>query len=633
MSQARKPEVSLLTVTRGSRVKFLEIQKLNVQEQTGLPSVQEWVLVDGSTSKDESTALVTYVDSVLRPYFADRFPVVLVPYKEGRKLGGHRNAGNDATKGDIIICMDDDDYYQPGYIKLAVTTLHGSNKLIAGCGPIYIYSLYWKMLFQADLITKNNSVNNAFCYKRAFLKNHRYREDCESGEEKDFTDSFSAPMEQMDPKKVVVQMSHSSNTVDKQKFLMSPLFNMTIGFNCTPTKIGQLVPADRLRMYEDLIDPAEDSPYDVVYYAGMMSIEWDPTNTALGGSEQAIVQLAKQWARQGLKVAVYGELKKREKTTVDGVDYYHFKDFHPQSRYKNLILWRLYGSAPVLRTGVVRAQRVFVDIHDNIPQHYEVIKKHHAQVDYFMFKSNFHVTQYTRITGHTLPREKIIVCMNGIQMDVFEKPFSLSRNPYRFCYCSSYDRGLIPILRHLWKLIVLMEPRAELHLYYGVDKKDPHQALLVQEFYNAFLNSTNVMDHGRQPIELVAREKRLSTFQLYLTNAPAEIDCISVRESLVAGCIPLLLNEGVFAERDGYHLTGAVTDPQSCMAMAIKILELANNSAVCEQLRQKLRKSPTVVDWPRVSERWNELFLKTRQGDEDSQQSTGPETANITPNE
>jgi hypothetical protein len=34
----------------------------------------------------------------------------------------------------------------------------------------------------------------------------------------------------------------------------------------------------------------------------------------------------------------------------------------------------------------------------------------------------------------------------------------------------------------------------------------------------------------------------------------SKIDCITVRESLVAGCIPLLAKHGVFLERDGVHL-------------------------------------------------------------------------------
>lgn len=611
-SQSKLHTVSLLTISQGSRIKFLEIQKLNIRDQT-YNNILEWVIVDGSKTRADSDVFVAYVKDTLVPYFQEKFTINLVPYKEGRKLGGHRNAGNDATKGDFIVCMDDDDYYLDGYVKLAAKSLASSNKQMAGCGPIYIYSLYWKTIFQADYITPNSSVNNAFCYKRSFLKNHRYKDDCESGEEKDFTENFTIPMEQMDPKKVLVQMAHHSNTVDKQKFLMSPLFNMRIGFNLTNMKIEQLVPEDKLRQYEATINPSKESPYDIVYYAGLLSIEWNPASTSLGGSEQAVVQLAKQWAKMGKTVAVYGELAQQDMVELDGVHFYHFKDFHPQDTYKNLILWRLYGSAPVLRTNVVKAEKIFVDIHDNIPQHYEIIQKNIQKVDHVMFKSHFHVNQYTRMTGHKLPVEKIVIIPNGIQKKLFELEMDdqqnvLPRNPYRFCYCSSYDRGLIPIMKHLWRLLVQMEPRVELHLYYGVDKKDQNQQRLVQEFYNTFLNTSNVMDHGRQSIEQVAREKHMSTFQLYITNAPAEIDCISVRESLVAGCIPILLKENVFAERDGFHVTGSLEDPKECLAIAIKILDLMHDRAQCDDLREKLAKSPTIVDWTQVADVWTSIF-------------------------
>jgi hypothetical protein len=45
----------------------------------------------------------------------------------------------------------------------------------------------------------------------------------------------------------------------------------------------------------------------------------------------------------------------------------------------------------------------------------------------------------------------------------------------------------------------------------------------------------------------------MSSFQLYVTNTISEIDCISIKESVLAGCIPIISNFGVFEERDGIH--------------------------------------------------------------------------------
>jgi hypothetical protein len=59
----------------------------------------------------------------------------------------------------------------------------------------------------------------------------------------------------------------------------------------------------------------------------------------------------------------------------------------------------------------------------------------------------------------------------------------------------------------MWPVIHHLEPRAELHVYYGMNNvKD-------ENFKNALtklLAMPGVMDHGRQPMELIIREKYLS---------------------------------------------------------------------------------------------------------------------------
>lgn len=617
--------VSLLTITQGSRTPFLTLQFNNILAQTKLGLITEWVIVDGSKSEDDSNVLQAYLDKCVPATLP--FPIVRVPYELGRKLGGHRNAGNAATRGDIIICVDDDDYYQPMYVETAVSTLLKSKKLLAGCGPIFLYDLHWRCVFQLDMITPYSSVNNCFCYKREYLKKHKYDPNKESGEEVEFTNNFKEPLEQMDPKACLVQITHNGNTVFKQRLIMSSFFGMKIGYNYRKhMKIGELIKNKAaLESYHALVGPPGDSPYDIVYYAGLMSIEWDPRSTALGGSEQAIVQLAREWALQGKKVAVYGELllpnvppppadnpsiafvgrRIAEKfTSPEGVDYFHFSQFHPWQHFKTLILWRLYGTAPILQLPKhsLSASRVLVDIHDNVPQHYQIIADHLDKVTYVMFKSYHHVRMFQHLTHANIPEQKVAIIPNGIQVNLFlQQHAETPRQPYRFCYASAYNRGIIPILQSVWPVIVKIEPRAELHLYYGVDPKNDR---LKQEFYTALVGATNVCDHGRHTLDMVAREKKMSTFQLYLCDSAEEIDCISVRESLVAGCVPILLNVGVFQERDGFKVQGLLDSQKSCVNIAMQILKLMNDAPAVNALRDQLSRSSTIVNWNTVSKAW-----------------------------
>jgi hypothetical protein len=116
------------------------------------------------------------------------------------------------------------------------------------------------------------------------------------------------------------------------------------------------------------------------------------------------------------------------------------------------------------------------------------------------------------------------------------------------------------------------------------------------------------MDHGRQPVEMITREKYLSSFHLYPTTSDLEIDCISVRESLLAGVIPLISNSGVFKERDGIHFEMIDINPVTFAQIGLNILEIMKRSDL-DTFRESLRMSASLVNWNDVAMKWMaELF-------------------------
>jgi hypothetical protein len=110
------------------------------------------------------------------------------------------------------------------------------------------------------------------------------------------------------------------------------------------------------------------------------------------------------------------------------------------------------------------------------------------------------------------------------------------------------------------------------------------------------------MDHGRQSSEIVNREKHMSAFHLYITDTKTEIDCISIRESMVAGAIPLVSNFGVFKEREGYHFE--VTNEQSLKACAPAIVNLFGQKEMLEEYRKELVNAKSIVSWPDIAKQW-----------------------------
>lgn len=61
----------------------------------------------------------------------------------------------------------------------------------------------------------------------------------------------------------------------------------------------------------------------------------------------------------------------------------------------------------------------------------------------------------------------------------------------------------------MWPVIYQLEPRAELHVYYGMTNiKDEQSINILKEV----LSQPGVMDHGRQPLEIITRENIVQVF-------------------------------------------------------------------------------------------------------------------------
>jgi len=123
------------------------------------------------------------------------------------------------------------------------------------------------------------------------------------------------------------------------------------------------------------------------------------------------------------------------------------------------------------------------------------------------------------------------------------------------------------------------------------------------------LSQPGVMDHGRQPMEMIIREKYLSTFHIYLSDSIAEIDCISIRESLLTGCIPIISKFGVFQNRHGIQYNWDPTNKLLCKAIADNIINEMNNQKYIELARKQLMESTTIISWKSVAEFWSKNFI------------------------
>ena len=200
------PFVSICTPTFNRRP-FIPFMIKCFQHQDYPMDKMEWIIVDDGTDKIED--LVGEIPQVKYFKFDEKMP-----------LGKKRNIMHEKTKGEIIVYMDDDDYYPPERVSHAVKTLlKKPQALCCGSSEIYIYFKHIDKLVQFGPYNPNHATAGTFAFRRKLLEQHQYNDTAALAEEKEFLKNYTVPFAQLDPLKTILVFSHEHNTFDKKKLL------------------------------------------------------------------------------------------------------------------------------------------------------------------------------------------------------------------------------------------------------------------------------------------------------------------------------------------------------------------------------------------------------------------------------
>ena len=626
--------ISIVTISQWSRRHFIKnlvetinnINKNSAKDDgdgvsvsdSNSPYFLEWVIVNGTIDVYDAEQYFQYLNNLktrLRPEIKFKLVNPTHLLEPARTIGRFREISNRHASGDIIIAMDDDDYYSPGYVDYVVSQLDQSGLQLAGCTRHYLYDFDLDLTVQFNGFGNNHTINCFLAYTKEYAETHHYDVTATNAEEKSFLNNFREPMVQLDPDRIGIQLSHEDNTYNKRAVILNSLTSGLSDYGETSCRLVNRTLKDFIigNSFSYGIKKQVTPLFNIVYYCGLGSIVWNPSSDDLGGSEQAVVNLSEEWQKMGRSVAVYGNFPFRQRQ-INNVDYFHSKYFKLQTTYEVLILWRLFGITPFFQYGFTfKAKYLAIDLHDNLVG-YHALKQYlqldQSNINSLMFKSEFHQLSPKLLSKVFFPDQvKQIIIPNGLRINEFEtNQEGVWRNPYRFCYVSCYTRGLIPILRYIWPKIYEFEPRSEFHIYYGTSLINNPEIL--QEL-SRLLAQPGVCDHSRQSVKVVARERYLSTWHLYYTNSLAEIDCISIRESCLAGCIPIISDCNLFGERIGIHIPWREVNKDNDFSLAIdKIKELISMSPEnIALIRDHLTSSNELsISWKTVAERWLETF-------------------------
>ena len=166
----------------------------------------EWLIYDDGT--DKIADLVEKINNVRYFYNSKK-----------NTIGYKRNFLNKKSKGDIIVNMDDDDIYSKDRVEHAVNKLKNFPDInIVGCSEIYVL-LNNKDIWKLGPYYRNHATAGTFAYRKELLNYTSYDNNSKSKEESIFLKNYSIPLIQLEPIKTILNVSHDSNTVNKEKII------------------------------------------------------------------------------------------------------------------------------------------------------------------------------------------------------------------------------------------------------------------------------------------------------------------------------------------------------------------------------------------------------------------------------
>lgn len=177
----------------------------------------EWIILDDGRDKVEDLFHAAHIPN-LRYLYED----------EKMRIGAKRNRLNKEARGSIIIAMDDDDYYPADRVQTVVDafTQH-PDKNLAGSSEMNMYYIDQQTIWTIGSHGPNHATNGTMAWRKTYANKHFYDEYVTKAEETSFLEGYKHPMIQLDPKKTILVVCHSDNTVDKSLLRKQPKMKET----------------------------------------------------------------------------------------------------------------------------------------------------------------------------------------------------------------------------------------------------------------------------------------------------------------------------------------------------------------------------------------------------------------------
>ncbi len=350
----------------------------------------------------------------------------------------------------------------------------------------------------------------------------------------------------------------------------------------------------------------------IVFWCGRAAEAWAPPSingSGIGGSETAVIQIARRFQQAGWRADVYNEPDKYE-GEYEGVGYWGLSRLG-QEKADVLVGWRNPQAfdLPVSR----HVSLLWCHDLNSGPAVGDLLPRWDRVLGVSGWHANYLASVYGLSNTDHVP--------NGIELDRFSA--DVARVPFRCVYASSPDRGLDRLLQ-MWPDVVAQEPTAELHVAYGWDTIDKYIAMgnsylaaLKAEITRLLERTPNVVWRGRLPQNELARLYQSAYCWTYPTSF-LEVSCISAMEAMAGGAVPVTSAAGALPETIGE--AGVVVKGNTYTQAWKEFYLLCLRAALADReyrlsLVEKGRERVKGLSWDAAFSRWEGIVTALLEGE------------------
>ena len=350
---------------------------------------------------------------------------------------------------------------------------------------------------------------------------------------------------------------------------------------------------------------------DIVFYT--RGLEFDGGSLeqqSLGGSETAVICMARELARLGHRVRVFCPGPRPGE--YDGVAYSDLREF---PRFAEQEVCDVFVCSRFLDGLVapVRAKRYFLWNHDLLLEEAApTVQSLMYRIDALFCLSEFQKEQYQRLLE--VPAERFVVTRNGVDLELIEEACKdVAREPARLIYTSRPERGL-RVLLEMWPR--LKEQRPELTLgvaWYENPGADAELRPLISNLKSQIADLAGVELLGALSKRELYREMARARLWVYPTTFP-EISCISALEAAACGTPAVAsrycaLKETIADGKTGLLIPGTPGSEEYAQHFEEALFSLLNDDEKWQSFSAAGKaRIAAQYGWKQIAQEWAALF-------------------------